>query len=153
MADDTASRNDLCPCGSGRKFKRCHGRPIRYPLINPFLFIAGVLLVFALVFVIGLNYRGSGKTSKDPAPASSQRVTRYDSIPGLALQSLSSAEQTQLVNHLNHTPCTCDCNMTVAECRHLDPACKHSKEIAESNLAQLVGAASPLLGTTTQSAH
>jgi len=19
-------RNDLCPCGSGRKFKRCHGR-------------------------------------------------------------------------------------------------------------------------------
>ncbi len=22
----TASRNDLCPCGSGRKFKHCHGR-------------------------------------------------------------------------------------------------------------------------------
>ena len=22
-----AGRNDLCPCGSGRKFKRCHGRP------------------------------------------------------------------------------------------------------------------------------
>lgn len=21
-----ASRNDPCPCGSGRKFKRCHGR-------------------------------------------------------------------------------------------------------------------------------
>ena len=21
------SRNDLCPCGSGRKFKRCHGDP------------------------------------------------------------------------------------------------------------------------------
>jgi preprotein translocase subunit SecA len=20
-------RNDLCPCGSGRKFKRCHGDP------------------------------------------------------------------------------------------------------------------------------
>jgi preprotein translocase subunit SecA len=22
----TASRNDPCPCGSGRKFKQCHGR-------------------------------------------------------------------------------------------------------------------------------
>ncbi|WP_455566608.1 SEC-C metal-binding domain-containing protein [Pedobacter antarcticus] len=21
----TAGRNDLCPCGSGRKFKNCHG--------------------------------------------------------------------------------------------------------------------------------
>ncbi|MGO1971493.1 MAG: SEC-C metal-binding domain-containing protein [Propionibacteriaceae bacterium] len=29
-ADDpfaTAGRNDPCPCGSGRKFKQCHGRP------------------------------------------------------------------------------------------------------------------------------
>ena len=23
---DTASRNDPCPCGSGRKFKHCHGK-------------------------------------------------------------------------------------------------------------------------------
>ncbi|MDP9317532.1 MAG: SEC-C metal-binding domain-containing protein, partial [Actinomycetota bacterium] len=23
------SRNELCPCGSGRKFKRCHGDPAR----------------------------------------------------------------------------------------------------------------------------
>ena len=22
-----AGRNDLCPCGSGKKFKRCHGAP------------------------------------------------------------------------------------------------------------------------------
>jgi uncharacterized protein len=22
-----AGRNDLCPCGSGRKFKQCHGQP------------------------------------------------------------------------------------------------------------------------------
>jgi preprotein translocase subunit SecA len=21
------NRNDLCPCGSGRKYKRCHGDP------------------------------------------------------------------------------------------------------------------------------
>jgi len=25
------SRNELCPCGSGRKFKRCHGDPARRP--------------------------------------------------------------------------------------------------------------------------
>ena len=24
--DDKRGRNDPCPCGSGRKFKQCHGR-------------------------------------------------------------------------------------------------------------------------------
>jgi preprotein translocase subunit SecA len=26
-----AGRNDPCPCGSGRKFKRCHGDPRSRP--------------------------------------------------------------------------------------------------------------------------
>jgi uncharacterized protein YecA (UPF0149 family) len=33
-ADDDfahAGRNDPCPCGSGRKFKRCHGDPRMRP--------------------------------------------------------------------------------------------------------------------------
>lgn len=25
VADKTPGRNDLCPCGSGKKFKNCHG--------------------------------------------------------------------------------------------------------------------------------
>jgi preprotein translocase subunit SecA len=25
-ADDKVGRNDPCPCGSGKKFKRCHGK-------------------------------------------------------------------------------------------------------------------------------
>ena len=29
-------RNDLCPCGNGRKFKHCHGQP-QYELPNLFL--------------------------------------------------------------------------------------------------------------------
>jgi preprotein translocase subunit SecA len=24
-ANDKVGRNELCPCGSGKKFKRCHG--------------------------------------------------------------------------------------------------------------------------------
>ena len=26
-AEARVGRNDLCPCGSGRKYKRCHGDP------------------------------------------------------------------------------------------------------------------------------
>ena len=25
-ADAKVGRNDLCPCGSGKKFKQCHGK-------------------------------------------------------------------------------------------------------------------------------
>ncbi|HZR50700.1 MAG TPA: SEC-C metal-binding domain-containing protein [Streptosporangiaceae bacterium] len=28
---DHVGRNDPCPCGSGRKFKRCHGDPRMRP--------------------------------------------------------------------------------------------------------------------------
>jgi len=26
VADKKLGRNDLCPCGSGKKFKHCHGK-------------------------------------------------------------------------------------------------------------------------------
>jgi len=30
---DQTGRNNLCPCGSGRKYKQCHGQPAaKYPL-------------------------------------------------------------------------------------------------------------------------
>ena len=32
VADDTVGRNDPCPCGSGKKYKHCHGAPGAAPL-------------------------------------------------------------------------------------------------------------------------
>ncbi|MGL4643034.1 MAG: SEC-C metal-binding domain-containing protein, partial [Vagococcus fluvialis] len=26
--DEKIGRNDLCPCGSGKKYKNCHGKPV-----------------------------------------------------------------------------------------------------------------------------
>jgi preprotein translocase subunit SecA len=34
-ADGKVGRNDPCPCGSGRKYKKCHGRPGAPPLSTP----------------------------------------------------------------------------------------------------------------------
>jgi len=31
----TTGRNDTCPCGSGRKFKKCHGAAERAPAVSP----------------------------------------------------------------------------------------------------------------------
>lgn len=150
MPEQTVSRNAPCPCGSGRKFKQCHGSPIRYRLMNPVAFVMGLLLLFALVLAVALK-NGDAEKGRMEAPA--QRVTRYGIVPGLDLQGLSSEMQTRLVNHLNHTPCTCDCKMTVAECRNVDTACKHSREIAEANLRELVGEGRPLSENMLRPAH
>lgn len=31
LARKKFGRNDICPCGSGKKFKRCHGAPPKPP--------------------------------------------------------------------------------------------------------------------------
>lgn len=75
--------------------------------------------------------RSSDRLAKVP------RVTQYREIPGLDLALLDEARREQFVRHLNHTDCVCDCAMTLAECRNIDPACKHSREEAERLLAQM----------------
>ena len=34
-AGKRAPRNSLCPCGSGKKFKRCHGAVVNQPQVSP----------------------------------------------------------------------------------------------------------------------
>ena len=82
-------------------------------------------------------------------PARQQRqvqqagTTRYDSIPGLPLDGIEPEARSALVKQLNHTSCSCDCNMTVAECRHKDPTCEHSLEMAKAALEGLKVGTSP----------
>ena len=53
MAASKAGRNDLCPCGSGKKYKKCHGpkdEKSRGTMIM--LLIVGVLIVAGVAFGI-----------------------------------------------------------------------------------------------------
>jgi hypothetical protein len=54
-------RNDLCPCGSGRKFKRCHGNPLELKKLpeQPTLFERNLALISAADDVFGFS---SGRT-------------------------------------------------------------------------------------------
>lgn len=138
MATRKSGPNSPCPCGSGKKFKYCHGRIEQRGPIGVILIVAG-LLIGGLLLMLTLR-PGTKSESGAPAPV---RTTYYDTIPGVELASLDTTEREQLVRHLNHTPCPCDCDMTVAECRHRDPTCEHSLRIAQANFQELEAERSP----------
>lgn len=49
------------------------------------------------------------------------------SLPGVDLDGLSSAQKTSVLKLLREQSCSCGCNMMVAECRVKDPTCSYSK--------------------------
>lgn len=133
------SRNAPCPCESGKKFKRCHGRYqssanwINTVALLSLVFVMGGLLVAVLNRDVG-EENPQGPLSR-----------HYASIPGLALEMLPPEDRVLLLKHLNHTDCPCDCKMTIAECRNLDPDCKHSEAAVKADFQELAGKADPLL--------
>jgi hypothetical protein len=138
MKDKNMGRNAACPCGSGRKFKLCHGlgasgRLMRLPVLVAVVLVVSALFLFALI-----QYGSSGHQ----APAS--KTTHYPAVPGLEAAGLTEEEKTRLIAHYNHTACPCECNMRVAECRNIDPTCIHSKQVVDADLASLA-AKSPTL--------
>lgn len=75
MSRAPVHRNDPCPCGSGRKFKACHGRqsgtisrPVALPL---WVVIVGVLVVGGAAAAVGIRFASRPTTVANrvmPAP-------------------------------------------------------------------------------------
>ncbi len=65
-----SGRNDLCSCGSGKKFKKCHGIKTESQRQSRFLIIVvGGAVVAALAAVVGqmtTERRGGGERVWDP---------------------------------------------------------------------------------------
>ncbi len=65
-----SGRNDLCSCGSGKKFKKCHGIKTESQRQSRFLMIVvGGAVVAALAAVVGqmtTERRGGGERVWDP---------------------------------------------------------------------------------------
>jgi len=55
----------------------------------------------------------------------------YQDIPGLELSTIPLKTKVSLLARLNRDECTCDCKMTVAHCRHVDPKCPTSLDACQ----------------------
>lgn len=64
-------RNDLCSCGSGKKFKKCHGVKTASQRQSKFLMIvvggAMIAAIAAMVASVTTDRRGGGERVWDPA--------------------------------------------------------------------------------------
>jgi hypothetical protein len=62
-----AGRNDLCACGSGKKFKKCHGlrNERRSPVATAVAVLVGGMVLAAVVF--GFSAYGRDEGSAAPA--------------------------------------------------------------------------------------
>lgn len=103
------------------------------------------MILLAGGLILGILLR-----SPHPPPAGAPLPRVYSSIPGLALGDLDPRDRARLVNHLNHTGCPCDCDFTVAECRHRHATCRHSLQLADRLLGGLSDSSPPVPESSTE---
>lgn len=146
MSKRNIARNAPCHCGSGLKYKRCHGKGYLDRPLNASL-IVGLVLAFGILLVLALEFSGV-RTS-----TAGRSVTQYTQIPGIRIELLQLEKRSRYLDRMNQTPCTCDCKMTVAECRNRHSTCEHSQGIAEASFRRLKDDRMPGPGSRPKSSH
>jgi len=84
-------------------------------------------------------------TKPSSAPKGAETVAEpahhYTDLPGLDITLLPEHVHADILARANHEKCSCDCGMTVAQCRNEDPNCRHSLQRVSAIYADLVGQA------------
>ena len=60
-------RNDPCPCGSGKKYKNCHGSEEKKASKTNYIVIGGIVLILILAFAL-YQFRDTGTPQPGEAP-------------------------------------------------------------------------------------
>ena len=61
----------------------------------------------------------------------------YNSLPGIQMDGLTSAEADSVLKRLNLRRCPCECMRTVASCRNHHTSCSFSLAIAREEVASI----------------
>lgn len=65
----------------------------------------------------------SSKAQETPAAARADSVIGPEDLPGFDTENLTDRQRLWLYHKANLEQCSCDCGMTVAQCRIEDPTC------------------------------
>ena len=77
-----SGRNDACQCGSGKKFKNCHGKTIERS--SQTWVIVAVIFLFLLWFLFFETKPPAEATSYSPAPLIPKKLNLTSTAPGPA---------------------------------------------------------------------
>ena len=88
-----------------------------------------MLIFLGIIFLgaiwVSLNDLREAKRIQSGPPLRSY----YDTVPGIPLQTLEASRREEVLRQLNSTKCTCECKLTLAQCRNTDRTCKKSLDL------------------------
>jgi thiol-disulfide isomerase/thioredoxin len=91
-------------------------------LYNPILYETEVRALLDLPIAARIE------TFNDTGEIFLKHADRATMLPGVNTDSLTPEERAAALHKFNAENCTCGCQMTLAQCRIYDPACKYSKD-------------------------
>jgi thiol-disulfide isomerase/thioredoxin len=94
--------------------------------------------------LLGLPINAKVETFEDTGEIFLKHANRASELPGVDMTSLTQAQKTIALHHMNEETCTCGCQYTLAQCRIYDSACHVSRERTAKIVAEC---ASPTRGT------
>lgn len=80
--------------------------------------------------LLGMHVDAKVETFKDEGQIFLKNASLATSLPGVDLKGLSEAQKKEALKGMNSQGCPCGCQMTVAQCRLLDPTCPVSKAVS-----------------------
>ena len=127
---ETPSRNQLCPCGSGKKYKRCCALKAggTAQLSKKILMWIGGITVAALLGYGVVQMGGPGNSSVSLSTPSFGGLlgTGYYTEADLGevdFSVLTEAQKKKVLEDINRAMCTCGCNLNLAQCVATDSTC------------------------------
>jgi hypothetical protein len=150
--ENNVSRNDPCPCGSGKKFKNCHGlkgaKNVSQSKIPILVIVVGIVVIGAAFGYYQYQKSNSSPVSQptgqlgldpfsstDPSTQTTPTTGYYSDIPDVDLAGLSDTQTKTVLDKANSEQCTCGCPHSLAACIITDPGCP----LVESNKVTING--------------
>ena len=78
---EKVGRNDLCPCGSGRKFKRCCQQKFEAAGSGSTLILVVLIGVLIVATVVGINWFAQDSVPTAPRRVWSPEHGHYHNVP------------------------------------------------------------------------
>lgn len=87
--------------------------------------------------LLGMHVDAKVETFKDEGQIFLKNASLATELPGVDLKGLTEAQKKEALKRMNSEGCTCGCQMTVAQCRLLDPTCPISKGMSAKMVRQV----------------
>jgi thiol-disulfide isomerase/thioredoxin len=100
--------------------------------------------------LLGMHVDAKIEKFKDEGQIFLKNASLATELPGIDLKGLTEAQKKEALKRMNSENCSCGCDMTIAQCRLVDPTCPISKALAQKIVEDVrAGKPAPAAAATT----